>query len=1205
MNKLLILITAVFLLSTASALEFDNVLSAGRTVNNYPELTVKNNFGLGGDIATMFIQENTDQCLTDCHSIINITTYEDGALPFNFNAVNKKGTAKSLLFNYYTQSIDKTDVQRTHYTESCKIVSDANSTREECTPVNDYNYTEEIVTYDWKKYKGDVVPAGNYLMKIEAKKQAGESIDWAFAYKGISVSQVREHWVWWNDLWGKKKPVYINGSWDNINTVNYSIRVNVQYDSDMNGDYSDIRFVNGSEDAELSYWIEYSNSSNAFAWVKVFNNGTIYMYYNNSAATNTSNIKTTFIHGDDFNDGSIDSLWNTQLAEGTASISEANGVISLNPVVDGQYVGINTNTSTGGNMKGILPFHNTSIVFKANIGISTAGDLKCIGYSNFNGLAVSSPYPCVGATQWDFIGMSGTSYGFRTYNGAGPTNAYGQPIANLSTIFELRRLAGNSTKRISVAGNFSMEINGNVTNTFVSQTATLPTIPLYWGLSNDDGNTDVMTVDYAFARPYMATEPVVWTGEEQAGASFQVTQIAPETNYITNSQNIYLSCNLTATSENLVNGTLWVWNSTSLYYRNLNDTLTGTNVTINWSLTNVPDNNYTWACYASSVSTSLYTANRTFMIDSTTPKVLLDKPLNGTTFFTNGSSYPITLNFSAWDTNLAKCWYRNTTGNYTINCGANATIYMLGGVHTLYAYANDTVGNEGNNQTTFKITTYSFSSNHSDTRISDENNTFIFNISATEITYLKVNLTYNKTDYPMTGSYNATAGTFTTSFSTPTVNQTTFINFTYTIHLNDQVIITRNYTQTVATWSIQLCDDAYTVPFINFTFRDEVSNTPLNGTFNPAVVTYSLNGTFTNKTYTVAEAIERNNYTYCFIPVHSSANAAFNITYSATGYPIRRNNYAGIITNFTTNRTLYLLSSTDGQYVTFQVVNSADQVLKGVHVTASRAIGGSTVLIEEGYTGESGSVTFWLNPDYVYDFEFTKTGYSDFTFSEAPAQTSYTITMGGDTVGLQNDTFRGIDYIIYPEPIFDLLNDTLYNFNFTLDSTFWTISSYGFALRLSNGTIVGYNSTTTEGNTVILWYNVNNQSIVYMDYFWVVNGQYTNATKFWVVSSTEYTQYSISNFFTDLKAYMNTGLFGIDDFGKYMIVFLIIFITSGVVSYKYGLTSPFAVTFIIFGAVFFFDVIVGLVPPIRGIEHLLTYITALALTIAIFTEVRK
>lgn len=89
------------------------------------------------------------------------------------------------------------------------------------------------------------------------------------------------------------------------------------------------------------------------------------------------------------------------------------------------------------------------------------------------------------------------------------------------------------------------------------------------------------------------------------------------------------------------------------------------------------------------------------------------------------------------------------------------------------------------------------------------------------------------------------------------------------------------------------------------------------------------------------------------------------------------------------------------------------------------------------------------------------------------------------------------------------------------------------------------------------------------------------------------------------------GLFGIDDFGRYFIAFLVIFISVGIMSYKYGLTSPLTITTATFLIVFFLDVVVGFIPPLLTIgdgyevENLLTFLSGIILIIFIFKEVNS
>jgi len=66
---------------------------------------------------------------------------------------------------------------------------------------------------------------------------------------------------------------------------------------------------------------------------------------------------------------------------------------------------------------------------------------------------------------------------------------------------------------------------------------------------------------------------------------------------------------------------------------------------------------------------------------------------------------------------------------------------------------------------------------------------------------------------------------------------------------------------------------------------------------------------------------------------------------------------------------------------------------------------------------------------------------------------------------------------------------------------------------------------------------------------------------------------------------------------------VIIFGFAGIMSYQYGLTSSGAIVFIIFSAVLFFDVGLGIMPnPIGAVPHFITFFMAIALVGVIIKE---
>jgi len=429
--------------------------------------------------------------------------------------------------------------------------------------------------------------------------------------------------------------------------------------------------------------------------------------------------------------------------------------------------------------------------------------------------------------------------------------------------------------------------------------------------------------------------------------------------------------------------------------------------------------------------------------------------------------------------------------------------------------------------------------------------------------------------------------------------------FFFNITLNSTQLSTLITSQSVNPTFFTICNDTYSTPFLNITFKDEDDSSVLNASIPSSTFVYYLGNGTINKTLTYTNTSNNYNYTFCASPTDRNFNVIPEVQYKqGTTYPQRIwNPLVQLYNNTLTTQILYLLSSIEGTQVTFQVINPSGQVLSGVDVTAYRDILGVSTLVSSGTTSDAGTVTFLLNPDFTHTFTFTKSGLTTFTTSFAPTEAEYTITMGSSSTN-PNIYFQGIDYSILPSNSF-LVNDTVYTFGFNLTSTFWLLDEYGFNLRLANGTVITGSSTTTSGTPLTTTYNTTNQSIVYMDYYWLIEGNYTNATRYWIVQNTLYESYSITTFITDFKSYVASGMFGLDDFGLNLIIFLILFTTVGILSYKYGINSPMMVTTLVFVVVFFFDAVTGLIPNINGVPYIPTFIAGLIWVLAILNEVRR
>jgi len=122
----------------------------------------------------------------------------------------------------------------------------------------------------------------------------------------IFLSMLPSSIAWWNSDWKYRQQIIINNSMNNNTLTDYQIPINITYDTNMQPDFSDLRFTwynsTDSSEVEIPYWIEDKNNSNwAYVWVKVkqiqANSYTnIYLYYGNTTEVNsTSRAKDVFM----------------------------------------------------------------------------------------------------------------------------------------------------------------------------------------------------------------------------------------------------------------------------------------------------------------------------------------------------------------------------------------------------------------------------------------------------------------------------------------------------------------------------------------------------------------------------------------------------------------------------------------------------------------------------------------------------------------------------------------------------------------------------------------------------------------------------------------------------------------------------------------------------------------------------------------------
>lgn len=691
-----------------------------------------------------------------------------------------------------------------------------------------------------------------------------------------------------------------------------------------------------------------------------------------------------------------------------------------------------------------------------------------------------------------------------------------------------------------------------------------------------------------------------------------ITLNEPENTFNSTVSSITFNCSVTISGGDQIDNLTLYHNATGTWHANETYDSSGLaqdNISREFNL-EFNDVGFIWNCLAvSNLSAQDFApTNFSVNVDTTFPQVNISAPVNEDYGFIKMNR---TLNWSASDTmGLSDCWYEYNSTNTSVTCSDTNVTFLIAGAlqnnQSLIFYANDTFN---------QINATYYSWNYSIFR--NGNETYNSTVYETGVQHYMINVTTNSS---LTGanliwdgiSYAGTQSgeTWSRTLQIPNgtgVGKEFYWSFDYDLRTINSSTITFNHNET----NFSLCgDNGGTTPFINFTFADEGSSSAIpNATIPASSWTYWLasgDGTV-NKTYSFVNATGNPSYAFCALP-NQSLTIDYSLQYEDSDgtYPQRTYENLEIINNTVTNRLLYLLNVADGIYVTFQVINVAEQPLEGVHVNATREIGGSTVTVGEGDTGADGGVTFWLNPNFLHTLTFDSFGRDLFITTITPTQSSYTITLGEIIGETENDYTEGIDFTINPQNT-TVFNDTTYAFQFILTSNFWEVTEFGLELFNSSSDSVGSNRVSTNGGTSTLNYNVGNTSTyIQMNYYWVIEGNYSNGTRNWYIMSDTGTDWSIRTFFDDFKTYSDTGMFGLDEFGKAIIVFLIVFVFVGIMSFRFGLVSPAGIASLTFGLVLFFDIGLDLMSgftPIDAVPHFPTIFMGIIMAGILLKEV--
>ena len=668
----------------------------------------------------------------------------------------------------------------------------------------------------------------------------------------------------------------------------------------------------------------------------------------------------------------------------------------------------------------------------------------------------------------------------------------------------------------------------------------------------------------------------VWGTELILPTDYNLTASLRSPNNLLNTTNttIVFEGNFSTLNTNLTNATLYVWDgSHSLNYTN--ETVINADVNVsydaNWTVGTFTNGSWYWNIYACATNVSktfclFPETNRSFIVDSTAPAIEITYPPNSVIDYWKAGNN-MTFNWTVSNSGPAQIdackYYYNHSNLTTTSCYDNTTLVSVDSFwnRSLIFYINDTFGNSNFNTTnwTYKV----FEVNQTFTGVAFEGATeefFAEFYTYSPITH--VEFYYNNTNYTALFTGNST----NRSLLLPT--ESGEFEFFWSLDLTDGTQInTTSMNQTVSDLNLSLCSATNNVPYINFSFKNEtVGQENSKALISTGLVTYWLSTSSSNLTYTFTNPTELNAYTFCLNPPDKTIFTDWYIGYDNAESEQRIFQNTLTLTNGTTNQTLWLLPTSDGIFVTFQVLSQSDSPLSNVKLTLVRSGYGT---ISTTYTGASGTSTVFLNPNFQYTLTAERAGFQTFNSTQAFTTTEYTIVLGESNL-IADDYIKGIRVKTRPYAG-GLLNGTVYEFNYTLVSEYWALDGYGFTLKNSSGTMLGSNSSMANGGFLNYFLNTHNQTYIIMDYYWIINGSTLNYTVSWYVSPFE--GGSIYGFFAKLKMYVSDGIFGLNAFSLALITFTFIFLLVGVLSYNFGLTSPIIIFTIATICVIFIDIV--------------------------------
>lgn len=921
---LALLIACIVFVPNASAL-FDSKYVLPEYSEGYP-IIVHKDF-LGQEVQKFTLAEHFPQCLTHCQSKQAIQLFFSGALIDEIRFYDVYGNDVEIPYKIQYEKSVESEVKTPIYGQVCEDVLNKNTSKieKQChDEIIDYSIEmkSSVILVDYEL--GKSMPKGTYNVWISARKKVNQNIDYQIKSNGIWNIEM----AWWDSDWARKKAYTGIGG-------NYSI-INVTYDSDMQADFDDIRFLDSTESYELDYWrSSYVASSSAYFRVNTTGLSSMYMYYKNAAASTTSNLSEMYggnlVAFYDFEESASPSI--NRITEGLAN--------------NGTWTGTNTHMGKfgiGRNFDGNdeIKVNDTGEIFDFG-----GGNFTVIYWLNRTGTsyvlarnaAVFSPF------LFDYdpnqIYASGNGVAWNVINGL-------TGIAFTQYKWEMRSFTASNSGNFSVWKNYTVEnsvqmggsmqdvadnmVIGHMQGGAIYLAGTIDELMIFKGKMLNSAEINSI---------YNTSFEVGAFGAEEELNLLSTSLISPANNYLTNNVSVAFKCN--ATDETGVLNLTFVLDNKDNY------TFTGgvgQNITAEFDRT-LAEGKHNWTCRSSDGTNTDTAAWRNVTMDLTNPAGNITYPMNKSIYKYDAAG--LAINFTSSDeTLLGVCKYAIDSNTYTtITCGNNLTGQAFAiGNHFIKYNVSDSAGNifAAN---TVNFTVYGWiDTSYPAFGLAGNSSLFHIAINVSGDVIVEPVFVWNVSSEYTTGidSYGgAFSRNYNKTFTIPSIiglNQLVAFRWDMNLTYNGKTEKFSNttYYVNVSDWQFGLCNATLIQNSVNFTVKNEETLASLNESRFFGTILYHAGNISANKTQNFDNTTTSlTNFPFCIYPPWGSLTTVFNSEYEKSTYSTRNYiTFGNAADNSTDQINLYLINSSADTVLVVKVYDSNLIIQKGLLVRMQR-----------------------------------------------------------------------------------------------------------------------------------------------------------------------------------------------------------------------------------------------------------------------------